>query len=401
MTPKKQKISLKHILLHNDNWIKFYDIYKDIIRPGITIAIDKLLACKTTILGYKTLQCQNRNCQTKKIIPHTCKSKACSSCGRKATDTWIQKQMIKLPHTQWQHITFTLPKVFRDFFWCNRHLFQKITKIAADCLLMQAKKKDLHIGIFTALHSFGSQLNRNVHVHLSTTAQGLTNDGSQLKSIFFPKNALMSRWRAKILALFRTEFKKDTLIIPPKLHKELNHSYTFEDLLRKLARIDWIINCGKKQSSQKNNVEYLGRYIKRPPIAESRLSHYDGNIVRFQYLNRKTGLKEIKTLHPFEFIARFIRHIPDKGFRMIRYYGFLSNRLCGKILPKVFALLPSRPFLKLFKTSYFSLMSRSFGIHVMSCTVCKSPLSVIGRCFGKGYSGYSICLHQSVIQKAS
>ena len=41
-----------------------------------------------------------------------------------------------------------------------------------------------------------------------------------------------------------------------------------------------------------------------------------------------------------EFIGRVIRHIPEKGFRMIRYYGFYSNRTkekCEKLrraLPK-------------------------------------------------------------------
>jgi len=125
MTSKKQKITVKQILLDNDNWKKFYTLYKEKIRSGMTTAVDKLLACKTTILGYKTLQCQKRACQSKKIIPYICKSKACSSCGKKATDTWIQKQMIKLPHTQWQYITNTLPAQFRDFFWWIRQLFKK------------------------------------------------------------------------------------------------------------------------------------------------------------------------------------------------------------------------------------------------------------------------------------
>ncbi len=34
-----------------------------------------------------------------------------------------------------------------------------------------------------------------------------------------------------------------------------------------------------------------------------------------------------------EFIGKFVSHIPDIGFRMIRYYRFLANRLRGKLLP--------------------------------------------------------------------
>ena len=39
------------------------------------------------------------------------------------------------------------------------------------------------------------------------------------------------------------------------------------------------------------------------------------------------------------FIKRLVQHIPDKGFRMIRYYGFLANCLRSRLLPIVYNLL--------------------------------------------------------------
>ncbi|WP_366942688.1 transposase [uncultured Vibrio sp.] len=33
-------------------------------------------------------------------------------------------------------------------------------------------------------------------------------------------------------------------------------------------------------------------------------------------------------------IRRLIQHIPEKNFRMIRYFGFLANRVVGEKLPK-------------------------------------------------------------------
>ena len=41
-------------------------------------------------------------------------------------------------------------------------------------------------------------------------------------------------------------------------------------------------------------------------------------------------------MHVLNFIARLIRHIPDRNFKMIRYYGFLSNRTRGQKLPLVY-----------------------------------------------------------------
>jgi hypothetical protein len=107
-----------------------------------------------------------------KRVPHTCKCKACSSCGKKATELWVAKQNQLLPQTPWQHITFTMPAVLWDFFWFNRELLNEIGKIAALCIQSIAKKKNIIPGIFIAIHTFGRDLKRNVHVHLSTTTGG-------------------------------------------------------------------------------------------------------------------------------------------------------------------------------------------------------------------------------------
>lgn len=89
----------------------------------------------------------------------------------------------------------------------------------------------------------------------------------------------------------------------------------------------------------KNNVEYLGRYLKRPPIGETRIKNYDGKNVTYEYHNYHSNTTETTTLPVLEFIARLITHVPDTNFRNIRYYGFLSNRLSGKLLPIVYELL--------------------------------------------------------------
>lgn len=92
---------------------------------------------------------------------------------KKATELWIQKQNNLLPQTSWQHITFTMPHALWDFFWYNRHLFNKMGAIAADCIKTIAYQKGVIPGIFIAIHTFGRDLKRNVHIHLSTTTGGL------------------------------------------------------------------------------------------------------------------------------------------------------------------------------------------------------------------------------------
>ena len=91
------------------------------------------------------------------------------------------------------------------------------------------------------------------------------------------------------------------------------------------------MHCAKPSNSYKKDLKYLSRYIKRPPIAESRLKHYDGNYVAFKYLDHKTKLFRHFKLTTEDFIAKFISHIHDVNFRTIRYYGFLSNRLISDL----------------------------------------------------------------------
>ena len=99
----------------------------------------------------------------------SCKSRACSSCGMKATERWIQKQQHVFPECEYQHITFTLPNTLWSIFRHNRWLLNKLFKCAANILLGRAKEKGIDIGIFCALHTYGRKLNWNTHLHFSVT----------------------------------------------------------------------------------------------------------------------------------------------------------------------------------------------------------------------------------------
>ena len=129
----KQKYTLKSIFLHNGNWKKFVAAYKEgRIRSAITKAVNKMLSCKEKLtMGYHQYECSNEQCKTQRIIPHTCKSRICSSCGKKAIELWVSKQNNILPETSWQHITFTMHSQLWDLFWCNRSLLNQISALAA------------------------------------------------------------------------------------------------------------------------------------------------------------------------------------------------------------------------------------------------------------------------------
>lgn len=98
----------------------------------------------------------------------------------------------------------------------------------------------------------------------------------------------------------------------------------------------WHVYFAKPTKNVQQTAKYLGRYLKKPPVAGSRLAHYDGGSrITLRFLNHRTGHYEDLALSQPELILRLIKHIPEKHFRMIRYFGFLANRVVGELQPKV------------------------------------------------------------------
>ena len=63
----------------------------------------------------------------------------------------------------------------------------------------------------------------------------------------------------------------------------------------------------------------------------------------FDYLNHRNGQTESLILSPEALIERILEHIPDKHFKIFRYFGFLSNRRRGEMLPRVYDALGIAP----------------------------------------------------------
>ena len=84
----------------------------------------------------------------------------------------------------------------------NRGLLGCLSGLAATIILKTARKKGILPGIFTALHTFGRDLKWNVHVHLSVTVGGLSNDNTAWKPLYYCKKVLMPMWRYEVINLF-------------------------------------------------------------------------------------------------------------------------------------------------------------------------------------------------------
>lgn len=168
--------------------------------------------------------------------------------------------------------------------------------------------------------------------------------------------------------------------MPPDL-KHIKSYSSFCSWSSQFYKYSWVVFLNKSSSNLKRNVEYLGKYIKRPPIGETRIKRFNNNLVSFEFLDHYTKTKNLKTIPALDFIAHLIDHIPNKYFRVIRYYGFLANRVRSNLLPIVFkALHFAKSFLiSNVYTPYRNLIKASFGFDPFICPNCSSYLKLSGR----------------------
>jgi Putative transposase len=161
------------------------------------------------------------------------------------------------------------------------------------------------------------------HAHLLVTAGGLSADATQWiepknRAFLVPVQALSVIFRAKMCAAL----KKAGLL---------------DQVPRGVWKKNWVVHCQHTGSGQKV-LDYLGRYVFRVAITNSRLERIDNGQVTFRYRDNRTQEMRRVTLPAVEFIRRFLQHVLPRGCAKVRYYGIWSGS-CRKQLNQARALL--------------------------------------------------------------
>jgi len=370
-------ISIKYILQDNNNWQRFYDKHHDLIREDIVWNIEKLFSCRTA-LGYHKYICLD--CGHTVTVPHTCKSRICSPCGTVATDNWISQSLNEFLDVKYQHIVFSMPSSINTLVLFNRKLLlDTLFKCVRNSVLSWTKKNKSYIpGLLIVLHTFGRDLKFNCHFHILITCGGLSLDKSKwISNFYIPHDAIKKMWRYNVISSLRRLFKEQSLTLPDK--EQFSNYASFNKYLNNLYSKTWYVNLGASLKDASFTVGYIGRYTKRPVIAETRITSYDGHFVRFFFKDLAVN----KTFHPElsveDFIARFIRHIPDRHFRQVRYAGIFASRV------KTSSTAIARKLLNQIKKVTIKILSwrqrriKSKGTDPLTCPKCLKEmfLSVI------------------------
>lgn len=362
-------ITIKHILQHNNNWQCFYEAHSHLIRDAITWNIDKVFNCRTQNMGFHKYQCLD--CSKTVTVPHTCKSRLCSSCGALATDNWIASNLNEFLDVPYKHLVFTIPSEIRTLILHNR-------KILLNCLFKSASKtimswskqnRSFMPGIIMVLHTFGRDIKFNPHIHMIITCGGLSIDNSKwISNEFIPHDVLKPIWRYQIISSLRALFKNNSLVLPnPKQFPNLT---SFNKFLNRLYAKTWYVNIGKSLSDLSFTIKYIGRYTKRPVISEARITSYDGQYVQFNFKDHSNNRNVDVKLTVDDFISSIIRHIPDKYFRQIRYSGIFSSRVKTRLLSIARKLLGQLKKTKPCISSWRERKIKNSGFDPLFCLQC-------------------------------
>ncbi len=313
----------------------------------------RVLDCRTFALGAEVYASDNGE---RKSFPHTCKSRACSSCGQRATLTWQGEVAAMLPNITFAGVGFTMPNVFWPIFQQNRHLLDDLPAIGAGVLQDWAEQKfSARVLILVVRHTFGAHLNFNAHLHILVSTVGLHKTGSSLvEHIRFPRDAFMRKWRHTLLDYLTMALEAGQLsahLSQPELTKlfEEHHDRWWS------AKVDYF-------NSKDAFLRYIARYIRRPPLAEYRLLSSDNDQeVRFLTKDKKLGRRVTTTCTTHEFIARLAEQVPDRYRHGVRYFGLLAPQSIGKSYEVFLALLGQRSPPRPKRIRWAASIQKTFG----------------------------------------
>ena len=262
-------------------------------------------------------------------------------------------------------------------FAANRSLLNLLFQTIAEVLNGWCKENGLTPGFCLILHTFGGKLDFHPHIHVLFAAGGIDTNGKWKNLDVVPWYSWKSRFRAILVRKLRAWAKEKTLAIPKGIvsfWKKKNGVSDLFSVLRILFSVTWYVHVGEKLGNADYTVRYIGRYAKRPCLSEAKIVSYDGEFVTFEYKDKLLGEYARLRLTADEFIGRLIRHIPENGFRMIRYCGFYSNRTPEK-KEKLRSSLPRSyrgafRFEKNTAQTWRERIAEKFGADPLACPKC-------------------------------
>ncbi len=347
----------------------FNDHYEEMLyilhpRQSVIDNVDKMLNCGDPSYGGAMYGCTK--CGNLKFIPFRCHSRFCPTCGNKYSidrTTSMSFKIINVPH---RHCVFTIAEELRPYFLQNRELlnclFSAVSSVILHMFHKDNKTESFTPGFICVLHTFGRDLKWNPHIHCLISEGALGNSGL---------------WRNK--SHFNYTFMRDSFqtALLNELQKYLDPSFKkVKAAIYRNHKNGFYVYAKPNKCKPGTVIKYIGRYLGRPVIATSRIDRYDGENVTFHYNRHEDDKLVFETIPALDFIERLIPHIPEKHFKMIRYYGLYarhreSDKKLNHAIPK------EKHGIYLSFNKWRQCILASFGYDPIKCPCCGNTMSFL------------------------
>ncbi len=226
--------------------------------------VRKVLACRTPVLGCHVWECED--CGHVKLMPHSCKSRLCPTCGKHATDVWADRVLNALLDVPYHHLIVAIPWQLRTLIAMNRREgLNLLVRAATESVQQWARDvKGMRMGILVVIHTFGSDMKWHPHIHLVVTGGGLSLDGARWVAtdprFLMHHGGLKKRWKYQVVTRMKEAHKEGKWRFPESA-SYLKLFPCFAAMLNKLWKLTWWAYIGASLAAPRFSVQYIGRRI--------------------------------------------------------------------------------------------------------------------------------------------
>jgi len=282
-----------------------------------------IMACRTAALGGHAEYCPAGHFV--ECHYNSCRHRACPQCHGLETERWLRRQMSRYAlNCGYHHVIFTVPQELTRVWQYNRVLFSNLMFQAARDALLELLQDTKYLGALPGLvgnlHTWKRSGENHVHQHFLVTAGGWTPEGwkSCADDYFVPYNCLRELFRDKLVCSLHRALKRDELVVPSVMCGQL------VTMLKDVGAREWHVKVMERYEGGQGVLTYFSRYVRGGPISNPQILSYARGVVTYRYRDRETGADRQVEQSAWAFMDRILEHVPEKGFRTVRYYGLFA-----------------------------------------------------------------------------
>ena len=213
-----------------------------------------------------------------------------------------------LPPVVWELVAQDPGALIDDLFEASKRVIER---------LFEDRFRHMRVrpGMICVVHFTGRDLKWNPHIHMIVTEGGLTPWGEWRAHAFWVYSKVASYWKYEVLTRLRFHLRGS---LDAKAAIDRQWTMHFKD-----GTEGYVVKHYRDLKDVEGLGSYLARYVRHPPIGESRILGFDERRVRIKY-EWDNEIHET-TVTTERFIEAMLSNIPPKWFRVVRWYGIYSN----------------------------------------------------------------------------